>query len=306
MNGITGTVKNKNKIRTSTEDQILYTVTNVCLCLLLVIVAYPLIYMISSSFSSGKAVSSGKVVLWPVDPSLEGYKAALSYRSVITGYRNTIIYTVVGTFVNVMLTLMAAFPLSRKNFQGRNIYMTLFIITMFFSGGLIPSYILITQLKLINNMWAIILPGAISTYNMIIARTFFATTIPSELVEASQIDGCSDFRFFFTILLPLSKAIIAVITLYYGVSHWNAWFGAMLYLRRLNLQPLQLVLRSILISSDVDVTQIQDPALLERLIYLAELMKYSLIVIATAPVVAIYPFVQRYFIKGVMIGSVKG
>jgi multiple sugar transport system permease protein/putative aldouronate transport system permease protein len=295
-----------HKIRTAGEDKVLYMLTNICLCLLLVIIAYPLIYMVSSSLSSGRAVSSGRVVFLPVEPSLEGYKAIFAYKSVMTGYRNTIIYTAVGTVVNIIMTLMAAFPLSRKNFQGRKIYMTLFVITMFFSGGLIPSYILITQLRLINSMWAIILPGAISTYNMIITRTFFATTIPSELAEASQIDGCNDFRFFFTILLPLSKAIIAVITLYYGVSHWNAWFAAMLYLRNPALQPLQLVLRDILVAARVDTTQIQDPELLERLIYMADLMKYSLIIIATAPVVAIYPFVQRYFIKGVMIGSLKG
>jgi multiple sugar transport system permease protein/putative aldouronate transport system permease protein len=262
--------------------------------------------MVSSSFSSGRAVSSGQVVLLPVEPTLDGYRTVFSYKSVLLGYRNTILYTVVGTSVNVMMTLIAAFPLSRKNFQGRKFYMTLFIITMFFSGGLIPSYILITQLKLINSIWAIILPGAISTYNMIITRTFFASTIPQELVEASQIDGCDDFRFFFTILLPLSKAIVAVIGLYYGVSHWNAWFGAMLYLRDPALQPLQLVLRSILIAVSIDVSQIQDPELLERMVYMADLMKYALIIVATAPIVALYPFVQRYFIKGVMIGSVKG
>ncbi|MDR1972605.1 MAG: carbohydrate ABC transporter permease [Treponema sp.] len=294
------------KVRVSPEDRALYLLTNIALILLLFIVAYPLVYMVSSSFSSGRAVSSGRVVLLPVEPSLDGYRTVFSYKSVMTGYRNTILYTVVGTSVNVMLTLMAAFPLSRKNFQGRRFYMTLFVITMFFSGGLIPSYILITQLRLINSMWAIILPGAISTYNLIITRTFFVSSIPSELIEASQIDGCDDFRFFFTILLPLSKAIIAVIGLYYGVAHWNAWFGAMLYLRDPALQPLQLVLRSILISVSIDVSQIQDPEILERMVYMADLMKYALIIVATVPIVALYPFVQRYFIKGVMIGSIKG
>jgi len=299
-------VKNKNRIRTSAEDKVLYTVTNICLWLLLIVIGYPLIYILSSSFSSGKAVAMGKVVLWPVEPSLDGYTTVFAYKGVITGYRNTIIYTVVGTSVNVLMTLMAAFPLSRRNFQGQKLCMTLFIITMFFGGGLIPSYILITQLKLINSMWAIILPGAISTYNMIITRTFFSTTIPQELVEASKIDGCNDFRFFFIILLPLSKAVIAVITLYYGVAHWNAWFGAMLYLRNPDLHPLQLVLREILISSQIDMSQIEDPALLDKFMYMAELMKYSLIVIATAPILALYPFLQKYFVKGVMIGSVKG
>ena len=296
----------KRKVKTSAEDRVLYTITSVCLCALLVIIAYPLVYMVSSSFSSGRAVTSGRVFLWPIDPSIDGYKAVFAYRIVLTGFRNTTIYTIVGTLVNVALTLMAAFPLSRKNFQGRKVYMTFFIITMFFSGGLIPSYILITQLRLINNMWAIILPGAISTYNMIITRTFFMNTIPGDLVEASKIDGCTDFRFFFTILLPLSKAIIAVIALYYGVGHWNAWFGAMLYLRNPDMRPLQLVLRDILIASRVDTTEIQDPELFEKLIYMADLMKYSLIVISSLPVIAIYPFVQRFFIKGVMIGSLKG
>ncbi|MDR2103337.1 MAG: carbohydrate ABC transporter permease [Treponema sp.] len=294
------------KVKTSPEDLLLYSITNAALVILLVIIVYPLIYMVSSSFSSGRAVSSGRVFLLPVEPTLDGYRTVFSYKSVMLGYRNTILYTVVGTSVNVMMTLIAAFPLSRKNFQGRKFYMTLFIITMFFSGGLIPSYILITQLKLINSIWAIILPGAISTYNMIITRTFFASTIPQELVEASQIDGCDDFRFFFTILLPLSKAVVAVIGLYYGVSHWNAWFSAMLYLRDPVLQPLQLVLRSILIAVSIDVSQIQDPELLERMVYMADLMKYALIIVATVPIAALYPFVQRYFIKGVMIGSVKG
>jgi multiple sugar transport system permease protein/putative aldouronate transport system permease protein len=294
------------KVRTSSEDRLLYGLTNIALVILLVIIVYPLIYMVSSSFSSGRAVSSGRVVLLPVEPTLDGYHTVFSYKSVLLGYRNTILYTVVGTSLNVMMTLIAAFPLSRKNFQGRNFYMTLFIITMFFSGGLIPSYILVTQLKLINTIWAIILPGAVSTYNMIITRTFFATSIPQELIEASQIDGCDDFRFFFTILLPLSKAVVAVIGLYYGVAHWNSWFSAMLYLRDPALQPLQLVLRSILIAVSIDVSQIQDPELLERMVYMADLMKYALIIVATVPIVALYPFVQRYFIKGVMIGSVKG
>ena len=202
--------------------------------------------------------------------------------------------------------MMAAFPLSRKNFQGRKVYMTLFVITMFFSGGLIPSYILVVQLGLINSMWAIILPGSISTFNMIITRTFLMSTIPGELTEAAQIDGCNDFRFFFIILLPLSKAIIAVIALFYGVGHWNSWFGAMLYLRNPNMHPLQLILRDILIAARIDPSEFSDPEILERLIFMADVMRYSLIIIASAPVIAIYPFAQKYFIKGVMIGSLKG
>ena len=298
--------KNSNKIKISTEDKILYTVVNIILVLVTIAVLYPLIYIVSSSFSSGRAITSGRVFLWPVEPTLAGYKTILQYRSVLTGYRNTIIYTVCGTLLNVGLTLTAAYALSRKRFQGRKICTILFILTMFFSGGLIPSYILITQLNLINTMWAIILPSAISNYNLIITRTFFMTSIPEELYEASQIDGCNDFRYFFSIVLPLSKAIIAVIALFYGVAHWNSWFRAMLYIRDPNMQPLQLVLRSILIIANVDVSQINDPELIEQLQYLVDLMKYSLIVVATIPVVAVYPLVQRYFIKGVMIGSLKG
>jgi multiple sugar transport system permease protein/putative aldouronate transport system permease protein len=299
-------MNNKQEVKLSVEDKMLYTISNVCLCILLVIVAYPLIFVLSSSFSSGRAVSGGRVILWPVEPSLEGYRTIFSYRMVLTGYRNTVIYTLVGTTVNVIMTLIAAYPLSRKNFHARKFYMTLFIITMFFSGGLIPTYILVVQLGLINSMWALILPGTISTFNMIITRTFFLNTIPGDLIDASQIDGCSDFRFFFIILLPLSKAIIAVITLFYGVAHWNAWFGAMIYLRNPNMRPLQLVLRDILIAVSIDTSQIQDPEILERLMFLADLMRYSLIVVATIPVIAVYPFVQKYFIKGVMIGSLKG
>ena len=297
---------NKRLIRTSAEDKVLYSVTNFCLCVLVIIIAYPLIYVISSSFSSGQAVSAGRVFLWPVEPSLEGYRTAFSYRAVMLGYRNTIIYTVVGTIINVAMTLMAAYPLSRRSFHARKFYMTLFIITMFFSGGLIPLYILIVQLNLINTIWALVLPGAISTYNMIITRTFFLNTIPTDMIEAAQIDGCNDFRFFFVILLPLSKAIIAVITLFYGVGHWNAWFSAMLYLRNPAMRPLQLVLRDILIAVSINTSDIQDPEVLEKLTYLADLMRYSLIVVATVPIVAIYPFIQRFFIKGVMIGSLKG
>ena len=299
-------MKNKTRVRTSAEDRVLYTITNICLTLLLIIVAYPLIYMLSSSFSSGRAVTTGRVFLWPVEPSLDGYKTVFAYKSVISGFRNTVVYTVVGTMVNVAMTMFAAFPLSRRNFQGRKVYMSLFVITMFFSGGLIPSYLLIVQLGLINSMWAIILPGSVSTFNMIITRTFLMSTIPGELTEAAQIDGCNDFRFFFTILLPLSKAIIAVIALFYGVGHWNSWFGAMLYLRNPGMHPLQLILRDILIASRINPSEIQDAEIFERLVFMADIMKYSLIVVSSIPVIVVYPFVQKYFIKGVMIGSLKG
>jgi multiple sugar transport system permease protein/putative aldouronate transport system permease protein len=296
----------RNNIRDSSEDRRFYFINTVILVFISIIVLYPLIYVLSASFSSGTAVSTGRVILWPVDPTLDGYKAVFAFPRVPVGFRNSIFYTVVGTIINVGMTLIAAYPLSRKNFQGRKIYMTLFIITMFFSGGLIPSYILIAQLRWINTVWAILIPWAINTYNMIITRTFFMSSIPNDLLEASQIDGCSDTRYFFVILLPLSKAIIAVIALHYGVGHWNSWFPALIYLRNPDLQPIQLVLREILIMTNISLTDIKDAATLEFLLNFSELLKYSLIVVSTIPIIIVYPFLQKYFIKGVMIGSLKG
>jgi multiple sugar transport system permease protein/putative aldouronate transport system permease protein len=296
----------KYRVKTSPEDKVLYTLNYIFLSIIFVIIVYPLVYMISSSFSSGRAVATGRVFFLPVEPTLDGYRVISTYRSIITGYKNSILYTAIGTVYCVLATLMCAYPLSRKNFQGRKFYMTLFVITMFFSGGLIPFYMLVSQLKLVNTMWSIILPSAINTFNMIIARTFFMSTLPSELIEASQIDGCNDFRFFFVILLPLSKAIIAVLALYYAVDFWNSWFYAMIFMRNPDLHPLQLVLRSILVIGNIDTSQIRDPKMIEQLLNMAELLKYSVIVIATVPIAAVYPFVQKYFVKGVMIGSLKG
>ena len=295
-----------NKVGIPREDKIMYTIIYVVMILLLITVMYPLIYVLSSSFSSGIAVSSGKVLLWPVDFSTTGYEIIFSYKLVWKGYWNTIIYTVVGTALNVVLTIMAAYPLSRRDFYGKSFYMTLFMITMFFSGGMIPNYILMTKLHLTNTRWAIILSGAISVYNMIIMRTYFQNSIPYELFEAARIDGISDWGYLFKIVLPLSRAIMAVIVLYYAVAHWNSYFNAMLYLRDRNLYPLQLVLRDILNASNVDLSQIDDAELLAQMTGAADLIKYALIVVSTVPILCVYPFVQKYFEKGVMIGSVKG
>ena len=299
-------MKINSRIKYSGGNLRLYFIVTGILFLFTIVVIYPIIYVISASFSSGVAVSTGRVILWPVNFTFDGYRAVFGFPRVPLGFRNSIFYTVIGTAINVSMTLIAAYPLSRKNFQGRKIYTTLFLITMFFSGGLIPMYILITQLKWVNTIWAILIPSAISTYNMLITRTFFMSSIPNDLLEASQIDGCSDIRYFFMILLPLSKAIIAVITLYYGVGHWNSWFGAMIFLRNPDLQPLQLVLREILVMSNISLNEISDAETLEFLLNFSELLKYSLIVISTLPVIIVYPFIQKYFIKGVMIGSLKG
>lgn len=298
--------KIRNRVGIPREDKIMYIVIYVMMSLLLMTVAYPLIYVLSSSFSSGEAVSNGKVLLWPVDFSINGYKIIFSYKLVWKGYFNTILITVTATVVNMILTICAAYPLARRDFKGNNIYMTLFMITMFFSGGMIPSYILMSNLHLTDTRWAVILSGAISVYNMIIMRTYFMNSIPQELFEAARIDGITDLGYLFKIVLPLSKAIMAVIVLYYSVAHWNSYFSAMLYIRDRNKYPLQIVLRDVLSVSDIDLSEVTDPELLAQMIGAADLIKYALIVVSAAPILCAYPFVQKYFEKGVMIGSVKG
>lgn len=295
-----------NKVGIPREDRVMYTLIYIIMALLLVLILYPLIYIVSSSFSSGAAVSAGKVLLWPVDFSTTGYEIIFNYKLVWVGYANTIFYTVVATALNVVLTVCAAYPLSRRDFHGRGFYMTLFLIIMFFSGGMIPNYILMTKLGFTNTRWAIIFSGAISVHNMIIMRTYFMNSIPQELFDAARIDGTSDWGYLFKIILPLSRAILAVILLYYAVAHWNSYFNAMLYLRDRDLYPLQMVLRDILNASNVDLSQIEDAEVLAKMTGAADLIKFALIVVSTVPILCVYPFVQKYFEKGVMIGSVKG
>lgn len=298
--------KSTAKINIAWEDKALEAVVCVLMTALCVIIMYPLVYVVSSSFSAGSAVTTGKVLLWPVDFSLTGYEIVFSYGQVWVGYWNTIIYTVVGTAINMVLTIMSAYPLSRKNLQGKKYYMALFMITMFFSGGIIPNYILMTKLHMTNTRWAVLLASGISVYNMVIMRTFFQNSIPDELLEAAKIDGITDIGYLFKIVLPLSKAIFAVIILYYAVAHWNSYFDAMLYLRTRELQPLQIILRDILNVANIDLSQINDAETLAKMTGAADVMKYALIVVATVPVLVAYPFVQKFFEKGVMIGSVKG
>ena len=294
------------RIQLSTGDRVFYFLVNLFALFMFVVVLYPLIYVVSSSFSSPDAVLSGKVVFLPVEFSLEGYKTVFGYQDVLTGYMNTILYTVLGTTINIIMTLICAYPLARKTLPFRNFFMFLFTFTMFFGGGLIPSYLLMRDLKMINTIWAIVIPGAISVYNMIIARTYMQTSIPGEMLEAAQVDGCSDARYFFQMVLPLSKAMIAVIALYYAVGHWNGWFNAFIYLNDRGKYPLQLFLREILIANTFDPDSTMDPELLQKMRGMSDLLKYSLIVVSSAPVMLLYPFAQKYFIKGVMIGSLKG
>jgi len=297
---------NKSVIRESGSDRTFNIVNYVILSIALIVVLYPLIYVVSASFSSSYAVLSGKVWLWPVDPSLDGYKAVFKNKNILTGFQNTIFYTLAGTLINVIMTIMAAYPMSRGDFRGRNAFMLLFVFTMMFSGGLIPTYFVVKDLHLIDTVWAMLIPTALSVWNVIIMRTYFQTTIPHELLEASQLDGCNDFRFLLRIVIPLSGPIIAVIALFYAVGHWNQYFNAMIYLKDPHLYPLQLILRDILVQNEVKIDMLGDVKSAAARQGLRELLKYSLIVVSSVPLLLIYPFVQKFFVKGVMIGSIKG
>ena len=266
---------------------------------------YPMIVVLSSSVSSPAAVTGGQVWLFPIGFNLKGYEAVFRNPTVLTGYYNSFFYAFFGTLINVTMTVMAAYPLSRKDFSLRRPVMLLFTFTMFFSGGMIPNYILVNNLGIMNTRWAMLLPGALSVYNMILTRTYFSSAIPDELLEAAQLDGCSDFKFIRSVVLPLSKPILAVITLYYAVGHWNAFFNAFLYLRNNSMFPLQLVLRSIILLNQVDPSTIPADAYYEQQA-IRDLMRYSLIIVASVPMLILYPFVQKFFIRGVMIGSIKG
>ena len=294
------------KVKLIREDRIFYTIVYVLIGILTLSVLYPIIYVLSSSFSSGTAVSTGQVVLWPVDFSIEGYKRVFAYDRVWIGYRNTIFYTVVGTFNNVAMTLICAYPLSRRDLPGRKYFMLLFVFTMYFSGGLIPSYLLMKGIGYVNTIWAMIMPGAFGVYQMIVCRTFINSTIPNEMLEAAKIDGCSDARYFLMFILPLSKAIIAVMTLQYAVGHWNSYFSAFIYLTDKKLFPLQIFLREILVMNQVSASDFTDEETRAIMQGMADLLKYSLIVVSTAPIMCFYPFIQKYFVQGIMIGSLKG
>jgi putative aldouronate transport system permease protein len=298
--------KPRNKIRETGVDRAFNVVNYTILTLFLLVILYPLVYVVSASFSDGAAVIAGKVVLWPVNFSLFAYQKVFSYPLIWSGYGNSLFYAVVGTLVNVTMTLIAAYPLSRRDLPGKNIILALFLFTLFFSGGLIPTYLLVKDLGLRNTRWALIIPQALSVFNLLIAITFIRTSIPVELLEASQLDGCSDIQYFTRVLLPLSTPLIAVLALFYAIGHWNQFFAALLYLTNKDLFPLQIILRDILISSQVDMSMIEDIKSMAAREALRELLKYALIVVASVPVLIIYPFAQRYFVKGIMLGSVKG
>lgn len=293
--------------RRSKTDQVFSAVNGGLLVIGLMVVFYPLLYIVSSSLSSPDALLADRVWLLPVDPTFKGFRAAFEYPPIWVGYRNTLFYVSLGTVINVVLTIMIAYPLSRRDLVGRDFIMLALTLTLFFSGGLIPTYLLVRQLHLLNSFWAMVLPQAVAVWDVIITRTFFQSAIPAELLESAQMDGCSNTRFLLNIVLPLSRPIIAVIIVFYGVANWNSFFDALLYLSNSKLYPLQLVLRNILILNQEDFSagglSAQE---MQKREFLETTWKYALIVISTAPILAIYPFVQKYFAKGVMIGSIKG
>ena len=290
-----------NKPRESASDRVFNVIVISLLTLSCVVILVPLLHILAGSFSDPMALLRGEVGLLPVDFTLEMYEKVFKNEELWIGFRNTVLYTVLGTVISVSLTALAAYPLSRSDFYGKNVFMILFSFTMFFSGGMIPTYLVVKDLGLLNTPWAMVLPSAVSTYNLIIMRTFFQSTIPTELTDAASIDGCSDLGIFFRIVLPLSAPIIAVMMLFYGVALWNSWFPALLYLGERSMYPLQMILRDILIESDM--SNISGSA--SDMEIIGDGLKYATMVISTLPIICLYPFLQKYFVKGVTLGAVK-
>ncbi len=273
---------------------------------LCVVMLYPFLNVVASSVSNNSAVSRGRVTFFPIGFNLEAYKAVVRYKHIWSGYKNTILYTVVGTAINLIMTICGAYPLSRRQFYGRSVFTFFVAFTMFFGGGLIPTYLIINSYGLLDTFWVMVIPGAISTYNMIIMRTFFQG-IPVELEEAATIDGCNDVQTLWKIILPLSVASLMTIGMFYAVGHWNAWFNAVIYLRDSGRFPVQLWLRTIVLQNQVrDLVEGSGAVDTEAENLVADTIKFAVIVVAVLPILCVYPFVQKYFVKGVMIGSVKG
>lgn len=274
-----------------------------CIGISILLILYPLYFILIASISDQNLVANGRVFLIPKGIQFGGFKRFFENDLLLSGYRNTILYTALGTVVNMVLTIPAAYALSRKDFLPRRVLMFLFVFTMYFSGGLVPTYLLMKDLRLLNTIWVMIIPFAVNVTNLIIARSFFESSIPDELLEAAVMDGCSNTKFFLHIVLPLSKAILAVITLYYAVQHWNEYFNALIYLKDTALYPLQLVIRDILVMNQKASASASAAS---SAVQIAEQVKYAVILISTVPVMIFFPFVQKYFMKGVMIGAVKG
>jgi len=301
------TIKKYRRRKLHGSDRVFDIVLTVIVAIIMMIIMYPMVYVISSSFSSGSAVSSGRVLLWPVELSVEGYRIIFSVKRVWTGYANSILYAVVTTITGVIMTVMMAYPLSRKDFQGKKFFDIYFLILMFFGGGLIPTYVVMSKLGVVNSrIGFMIMTGGASLYNMVLTRTFFQNSIPKEMFEAAKMDGINDFQYLLKIALPLSKANLSVIALYALVGHWNSYMTPLIYLKDANLQPLPLIVQDIMASTRLDASSLSSGADAIKQAANADLMKYALIVVSAAPMVIIYPFVQKFFDKGVTMGALKG
>lgn len=286
-------------------DRVILFLNNVVLVLIVLCVLIPLIYVVIASFTQPSTLLNNGLTLNPASWTLEGYKRVFKDAEMLIGFRNSMFYSAAFAIISIALTLFAAYPLSRENFVGRKPLMTFFVITMFFNGGLIPTYLVVKNLNMLDSIWSMLLPGAINVWNLILARTYFQS-IPKELREASTVDGANDTQYFFKILMPLCKPIIAVLVLYQFVGQWNSYFDAMIYLKSANLQPLQIVLRSILVQNQPSMNMGTNAADTAQLQQIAQMIKYSSIVISSLPLILMYPFFQKYFEKGIMVGSIKG
>lgn len=289
----------------SMGDRLFNVINVMVMCLIALVILYPLYFVLIASITDPNIVNRGGILLYPKGLYLSGYKKILEYTPIWRGYWNSMIYTISGTTLNIILTISAGYVLSRRDLFGRNVIMFIFVFTMFFNGGLVPTYLTVSYLGILDTVWAMILPTAASVFNIILTRTFFQSTIPDELLEAARIDGCSDFKFFFHIVLPLSKVIIAVMVLFYGVQHWNSFFEALIYLNTDTKYPLQIILRNLIIMNETSTEMITDPGTLAERQRTAEQLKYGIIVVASVPLLVLYPFLQKYFTQGVMIGSIK-
>ena len=296
--------RRSSRIRESRGDRIFQAVILLFSILLMLIVAYPLYFTIIASFSKPEDVLLGRVLFWPRNISVESYKMVIAEQSIWMGYGNSILYTVLGTVINLVLTIMMAYPLSCRETPGRGVLTFIASFTMLFSGGLIPTYLLVRQLGMYNTIWAMLLPTGITTYNLLVMKNFFQSSIPGELKEAAYLDGCTDLQTLFRVVLPLSGSIIAVMVLFYAVAHWNEYFNALIYLKDRFRMPLQVILREILLQNQ-ELAQGDGTGLYEKMMA-AETMKYAIIIVASLPVICMYPFVQKHFVKGVMVGAIKG
>jgi multiple sugar transport system permease protein/putative aldouronate transport system permease protein len=286
-------------------DIIYYAISTIIITLFLLGFIYPIIFIISSSLSSGAAITSGNVILWPVNFSIEGYTAVFRNNNILRAYANTVFYASVGTIIQVSMVMLTAYPLSRRDLKGRKILMFLFVLTMFFSGGMIPNYILFVKLGIINTIWAVIMPGALSVFSVIIVRTYIESNIPQQLFDAAKIDGCNDIKYFTKIILPLTKVPISIVGLFSMVGFWNSYFESIMYLYDRSLMPLQIILREILIMNQIDFSMTHDSERMIAIMYKADVIKYSMIVIAIAPLLFLYPFTQKHLSKYFILGSLK-